>query len=45
MGELVKINNIDIWYEEFGNKNHDSILLIMGVIQIANIGLRSLLTN
>ena len=30
MGELVKINNIDIWYEEFGNKNHDSILLIMG---------------
>ena len=30
MGELVKINNLDIWYEEFGDKNQEPILLIMG---------------
>ena len=30
MGELVKINNLDIWYEEFGDANQEPILLIMG---------------
>lgn len=30
MGELVKINNLDIWYEEFGDINQETILLIMG---------------
>ena len=30
MGKLTKINNIDIWYEDFGNKSHEPILLIMG---------------
>ncbi len=30
MGEIVKINNIKIWYEEFGDSANDTILLIMG---------------
>ena len=30
MGELAKINNIEIWYEEFGNRSQEPILLIMG---------------
>ena len=30
MGKIVKVNNIQIWYEEFGNKNKETILLIMG---------------
>ncbi len=30
MGELAKINDIEIWYEEFGNKSQEPILLIMG---------------
>ena len=27
---IAKVNNIDIWYETFGNKEHDAVLLIMG---------------
>jgi len=30
MGAVVEANNINIWYEEFGDKNNDTILLIMG---------------
>ncbi len=30
MGVIVEANNINIWYEEFGDKNNDTILLIMG---------------
>ncbi len=30
MGEKVKVNNIEIWYEDFGNSSHEKILLIMG---------------
>ena len=30
MGSVLQVNNIHIWYEEFGNKNHEAILLIMG---------------
>ena len=30
MGKLVNANNIQIWYDEFGDKNKETILLIMG---------------
>ena len=30
MGSVVKANKINIWYEEFGDKNKETILLIMG---------------
>ena len=30
MGTIVEANDIDIWYEEFGDKNKETILLIMG---------------
>ena len=30
MGSIVEANNINIWYEEFGDKNQETILLIMG---------------
>jgi pimeloyl-ACP methyl ester carboxylesterase len=30
MGDIVEANNINIWYEEFGDKTKDTILLIMG---------------
>ena len=30
MGSTVEANNINIWYEEFGDKNQETILLIMG---------------
>ena len=30
MGEIVKVNDIRIWYEEFGISSNDTILLIMG---------------
>ena len=30
MGKIVKINNINIWYEEFGDTTNETILLIMG---------------
>jgi pimeloyl-ACP methyl ester carboxylesterase len=30
MGKKVKLNNIQIWYEEFGDSLNESILLIMG---------------
>ena len=30
MGKIANINNIDIWYEEFGISSNETILLIMG---------------
>jgi len=30
MGNIVNVNNIKIWYEEFGEKTNEPILLIMG---------------
>ena len=30
MGELVKINNLHIWYEDFGDISNETVLLIMG---------------
>ena len=30
MGATVEANNINIWYEEFGDKSNETILLIMG---------------
>tara|TARA_B100000035_G_scaffold313909_1_gene328729 strand:- start:1461 stop:2411 length:951 start_codon:yes stop_codon:yes gene_type:complete len=30
MGTVVKVNGIEIWYEEFGNSSNATILLIMG---------------
>ncbi len=30
MGQISKINKLEIWYEEFGDKEQESILLIMG---------------
>tara|TARA_B100000035_G_scaffold309506_1_gene315791 strand:+ start:271 stop:1224 length:954 start_codon:yes stop_codon:yes gene_type:complete len=30
MGTLVEANNIDIWYEEFGDQENETIFLIMG---------------
>tara|TARA_Y100000816_G_scaffold290876_1_gene280664 strand:+ start:55 stop:1011 length:957 start_codon:yes stop_codon:yes gene_type:complete len=30
MGNIVEVNNISIWYEEFGDKSNESVLLIMG---------------
>ena len=30
MGTTVEANNINIWYEEFGDRSNETILLIMG---------------
>jgi pimeloyl-ACP methyl ester carboxylesterase len=30
MGKILNINNIEIWYEEFGDSSNETILLIMG---------------
>tara|TARA_B100000575_G_C23136646_1_gene660480 strand:- start:32 stop:985 length:954 start_codon:yes stop_codon:yes gene_type:complete len=30
MGEIIKVNDIEIWYEEFGDSSNETILLIMG---------------
>ena len=30
MGEIAKVNNIDIWWEEYGEKSNPTVLLIMG---------------
>ncbi len=30
MGKVLKVNKLEIWYEEFGNREQESILLIMG---------------
>ena len=30
MADLIEVNNINIWYEEFGNTDNETILLIMG---------------
>ena len=30
MGDIVKVNNVDIWFEEYGDSSNDTILLIMG---------------
>ena len=30
MGKIIKVNKIEIWYEEFGDTSNETILLIMG---------------
>ena len=30
MGKVLKVNELEIWYEEFGDREQESILLIMG---------------
>ena len=30
MGKILKVNSIDIWFEEFGDSSHETIILIMG---------------
>ena len=30
MGSVLQVNNVHIWYEEFGDMNNETILLIMG---------------
>tara|TARA_B100002019_G_scaffold139850_1_gene120469 strand:- start:440 stop:730 length:291 start_codon:yes stop_codon:yes gene_type:complete len=30
MNKIIKVNGIDIWYEEFGKISNETILLIMG---------------
>ena len=30
MGEIAKVNDIDIWWEEYGEKSNPTVLLIMG---------------
>ena len=30
MGTKVKLNDLEIWYEDYGDKNNESVLLIMG---------------
>ena len=30
MGSIIDVNNINIWYEEFGDQEKETILLIMG---------------
>ena len=30
MGEIARVNNIDIWWEDYGEKSNASVLLIMG---------------
>ena len=45
MGNIVEANNINIWYEEFGDKNKETILLIMGAMRIVCNGISILLTN
>ena len=30
MGEISKVNDIDIWWEEYGEKSNPTVLLIMG---------------
>ena len=30
MGEIARVNNINIWWEDFGEKSNTSVLLIMG---------------
>tara|TARA_A100001035_G_scaffold278316_1_gene276967 strand:- start:345 stop:1298 length:954 start_codon:yes stop_codon:yes gene_type:complete len=30
MGQTLKVNSIEIWFEEFGNSSNETILLIMG---------------
>jgi pimeloyl-ACP methyl ester carboxylesterase len=30
MGEIAKVNNIDIWWEDYGEKSNPTVLLIMG---------------
>ena len=30
MGEIARINNVDIWWEDYGEKSNTSVLLIMG---------------
>ena len=28
MGEIAKVNNIDIWWEDYGDKSNPTVLLI-----------------
>ena len=30
MGEIASVNNVDIWWEDYGEKSNTSVLLIMG---------------
>ena len=30
MGSILKLNDINIWFEEFGDSSNETILLIMG---------------
>ena len=30
MGEIAHVNGVDIWWEDFGEKSHPTVLLIMG---------------
>ena len=30
MGDLAKVNGIDIWWEDFGDSKNPTVLLIMG---------------
>ena len=30
MGEIARVNNIDVWWEDFGERSNTTILLIMG---------------
>ena len=30
MGSVLQVNDVHIWYEEFGDINNETILLIMG---------------
>ena len=30
MGTKVKLNDLEIWYEDYGDKNNETVLLIMG---------------
>ena len=30
MGIKVKLNDLEIWYEDYGDKNNETVLLIMG---------------
>ena len=30
MGEIARVNNIDVWWEDFGERSSTTILLIMG---------------
>ena len=45
MGEILKVNDIEIWFEEFGDSSNETILLIMGANANCKHGLKNLLIN